>query len=895
MSKAIFGWFGGSGLNKEAQVAASKFDSDEMHLLKKTWEDLADRTNGKGIDKETFLQYFPLNGLLGERLFAQFDQKNNGLIDLDEFITGLAKVCRGSSDDKIHFVFDMYNASHDKTVSKQELSTLLNHVPKEALYIYGSDSNRASMQSPGPHHQFVNDNEDQYVDLDNGNGSETQNADDNTDFEEIDYYTNHDMVEKAFAECDLNHEGRLTYEEFKMWVQRTPMIMDYIESILPYNGPKDLQPHHDKKDTLPHLRRITSKAGSLSRGASVNDFAGDIFNHSTSVGTARERRNSVNNLAKNSSMRGSRSSISDNGSHSQQNGELQLPGSPRATFANRGTSVNGSVNGSSSYMSPTTGMSPVMPHLDRESTIGSVGSAMEGQDIRRSYSGDTGHGGNGSTCDPSDLCMQYLQLALDHAHDDTLRNSIQDVMSNNSLITFGRNDSEVYRTVVCLEDYLWKKGKSLFHMLSKRFYLLSGNCMYYYTHKHDVRPRGVIFLTGSIVERVKDDDMEMKGYFGFELLHQDLCTGEHHRHDKRVMYCKSLESREKWVTTLQHAAHVVPIEDDYVIGKELGRGRFSVVCECVHKITGEHCAVKIIDKATIEPEEKVLLRTEIAVLKLVDHPNIIRMEGLYESKSQIYIVMEMLKGGELFERIVGRPRFTEAEALKLIRPLLESVAYLHDLGIVHRDLKPENILCGEELEDLKIADFGLSKMVLPKEKMDSACGTLSYVAPEVLTMQGYGKEADLWSVGVIMFLLLCGKLPFDGEDHNEIIRCTIQADMKVNPTVWAKLTSEAQDLISSLLNKDPKERITARDSLRHPFFAKYNIARRQSLIASRGISMNRPPFSTVSSSNSVTVGVAHPAHTNLSTTFTASSNSSVQSGSSSDSESNVSSPSTVGS
>jgi serine/threonine protein kinase len=156
---------------------------------------------------------------------------------------------------------------------------------------------------------------------------------------------------------------------------------------------------------------------------------------------------------------------------------------------------------------------------------------------------------------------------------------------------------------------------------------------------------------------------------------------------------------------------VVPIEDDYVIGKELGRGRFSIVCECVHKMTGVHCAVKIIDKATIEPEEKGLLRTEIAVLKLVNHPNIIRMEGLYESKHHIYIVMEMLKGGELFERIVGRPRFTELEAAKLIRPLLESVAYLHDLGIVHRDLKPENILCGEELEDLKIADFGLSKMV----------------------------------------------------------------------------------------------------------------------------------------------------------------------------------------
>lgn len=155
---------------------------------------------------------------------------------------------------------------------------------------------------------------------------------------------------------------------------------------------------------------------------------------------------------------------------------------------------------------------------------------------------------------------------------------------------------------------------------------------------------------------------------------------------------------------------MIPIEEEYTIGRELGTGRFSVVCECVHKITGVQYAVKIIDKASIEAEDKALLRTEIAVLKLVNHPNIIKMQGVYESRNRLYIVMEKLVGGELFERIVGRPRFTEEEAAKLIRPLLESVAYLHDLGIVHRDIKPENILCGETLDDIKIADFGLSKV-----------------------------------------------------------------------------------------------------------------------------------------------------------------------------------------
>jgi serine/threonine protein kinase len=373
-----------------------------------------------------------------------------------------------------------------------------------------------------------------------------------------------------------------------------------------------------------------------------------------------------------------------------------------------------------------------------------------------------------------------------------------------------------------IEGFLWKQGKGFLHAWTKRYYLLSGQCIYYYSHQEDTRPKGVVFLTGSLIERINNKENELKGFYGFEVIHQDLCTGEHHRHDQRLLYCKSEDERDKWVNALQKAAHVVPIEDDYVIGKELGRGRFSVVKECVHKRTNNHAAVKIIDKATMEPEEKVLLRTEIAVLKLVNHPNIICMEGLYESKQHIYIVMEMLKGGELFERIVGRPRFSELEAAKIIRPLLESVAYLHDLGIVHRDLKPENILCGAELDDLKIADFGLSKMVLPKEKMDSACGTLSYVAPEVLTMQGYGKEADLWSVGVIMFLLLCGKLPFDGECHEDIIKSTIAAEIKVSQVVWTKLSEESKSLMQSLLNKNPKDRITARDALKHPFILNYN-------------------------------------------------------------------------
>ncbi len=779
-------------VHHEAKLAAQKFDDDEIHVLKKTWQDLADRSNGKGIDKDTFLQYFPLNGLLGERLFAQFDKRRSGFIDFEEFITGLATVCRGTADDKIHFVFNMYDVSHDNTVSKQELTTLLNHIPKEAFH-HNHQSPSSHGLPPPPSLQRVNSNSHPPIEspTDSDIGSQIDHNDamitgeQELEYDDLDAYTNQDVVERAFAECDLNHEGRLGYEEFKMWIQRNPSIMEYIESILPYNGPKDMTPHHHKKETLPHVKRIASRA-SISRSNSIQEVAGEIFNHSTHLGHKKQQQ---------TARRGTMSGFPPTGQES-------VPGSPLPNTPSGGMPISriGSFGGTGTTPPPNGGggfshLPPPRP-MSGSITGGVVGIA--------------GSAGGDSAPDPEDQVRFLLVQAMELTQNSDLKSAILHLVEGMDTGNFrtdgGAADTtaEVYRAVVSMEDYLWKKGKSMFHMLSKRFYLLAGNCMYYYANKNDVRPKGVIFLTGSIIERVKEDDMELKGYYGFEITHQDLCTNVHHHHDTRILYARSEEEREKWVTSLQHAAHVVPIEDDYVIGKELGRGRFSVVCECVHKQTGIHCAVKIIDKATIEPEEKSLLRTEIAVLKLVDHPNIIRLEGLYESKNYIYIVMEMLKGGELFERIVGRPRFSELEAAKLMKPLMESVAYLHDLGIVHRDLKPENILCGENLDDLKIADFGLSKMILPKEKMDAACGTLSYVAPEVLTMQGYGKEADLWSVGVILFLVLCGKLPFDGEDHNEIIRSTIQADLKVNPNVWHKLSDDAKSLICALLNKSPK-------------------------------------------------------------------------------------------
>ena len=188
---------------------------------------------------------------------------------------------------------------------------------------------------------------------------------------------------------------------------------------------------------------------------------------------------------------------------------------------------------------------------------------------------------------------------------------------------------------------------------------------------------------------------------------------------------------------LAHSPHTHSLTDSntkptqrYEILEAIGRGRFSQVHLCHLRGTKEDRAVKITDKKIMNEKERELLRTEISVLRLVKHPNLIRLYDVFETPDAIFLVMELVTGGELYEHIVGRARFTEFECYNVVKPLLTGVAYLHELGIVHRDLKPENILCGDEIGDLKIADFGLSKFVMPSEMLKMPCGTLTYVVFE---------------------------------------------------------------------------------------------------------------------------------------------------------------------
>jgi len=258
------------------------------------------------------------------------------------------------------------------------------------------------------------------------------------------------------------------------------------------------------------------------------------------------------------------------------------------------------------------------------------------------------------------------------------------------------------------------------------------------------------------------------------------------------------------------------IKDKYILGEEIGRGGFSVVVEATCREDGEKYAVKIVEKTLIQDEIK-LLRREIEIMKQVEHENILKLIEIFEDDDKVYIVMELVDGSELFDRIVNKGYYSEKSTVHIVKQILKAVRYLHSKNIAHRDLKPENLLCSGTgaNEIVKIADFGLSKLFSGDEELTTSCGTPGYVAPEVLMSESYDKSVDMWGIGIITYILLAGYPPFYGDNDTQLFEKIMSADYDFDDECWDDVSELAKDFIRHLLVKNPDERFTAEQALEH--------------------------------------------------------------------------------
>ncbi|KAG2609102.1 calcium-dependent protein kinase 17-like [Panicum virgatum] len=297
------------------------------------------------------------------------------------------------------------------------------------------------------------------------------------------------------------------------------------------------------------------------------------------------------------------------------------------------------------------------------------------------------------------------------------------------------------------------------------------------------------------------------------------------------------------------AAHVSCLEDRYALGPQLGWGQFGVIRSCSDLVTGEALACKSIAKdRLVSPDDVRGVKLEIEVMaRLSGHPNVVDLKAVYEDEDSVHLVMELCAGGELFHRLEERGCFSEHEAAVLFRYLMEVVAHCHSKGIVHRDLKPENILLVSKSPSspIKLADFGLATYILPGRSLSGMVGSPFYIAPEVLS-GGYNEAADVWSAGVILYILLSGIPPFWGKTKSKIFECIRSTELRFPSDPWDRVSDSAKELVTGMLRRDPRQRLTAKQVLEHSWMQEHADQSQDSCSHCHGIGLRREDLGSCS-------------------------------------------------
>ena len=371
------------------------------------------------------------------------------------------------------------------------------------------------------------------------------------------------------------------------------------------------------------------------------------------------------------------------------------------------------------------------------------------------------------------------------------------------------------KPIIKYEGYMLKLSNE--KKLKKIYFRLIGRDLYYFKKKEDIEYRGVHNLSGIYMDEGKITKINNKKYYSFNILFP---------RKKRTYYFENEIDYKTWITQLKLAIEYKSLLEKYDVKQKIGKGKFGLVKYGIHKETKREVAIKIISKKAMEPADLELAKTEIDILKISQHPNIIKIYDVFETVDYIYIVMEYCSGGDLLSYITKTNyKLPEQRTCEIIHKLCMAIYYIHSYGIIHRDLKPSNILMTDESEkaDIRLLDFGLSKIVGSNQKCTEPYGTLAFAAPEILLGKPYDKSVDLWSIGIITFFLLCGYLPFYNQySEKETVRQTIQDPVPFDLKIWSNLSSEAMRFVDGLLKKNPEKRLSIIQILEHPWIKKFS-------------------------------------------------------------------------
>jgi Ca2+-binding EF-hand superfamily protein len=725
------------------------------------------KTNG--LPKILFTKYYDLPGILSERLFSVMDINNNGFIDLKEFVNGMVTLFYEDFDKNSLLIFNFYDFDRDGKISKEDIRTILSYIPLNEL------NYEARVQSQ----------EELFKILENCFSAI------NSEF----------LSYSKFIYIIENINSDIYLLLYLFLLQKKPFTKANINNYI-----KD-------KSKSPSKQSPKKLIASPSRNSNFSPYI--LFKRKDG-----ERRSSVktekSNLNKkmliNSPIKFQRTGIKRNSVHTKEEiielnpiennvtefdeNEKEKEKEKEKNFKQLKIHKNIKINNKERYLHQNS-------IVDKNNNENNTNNNIE-ENIK---------------IIPAYKQEKDFLLANENSKSDSIFSANKKRDENDEKLKdqiffeeeFEDEEEEKEEEQSSIEGYLYKYIND---KMKQIWFKLIHKDLYYFKDKND-KHKGMHNLSGLFLNEEGIKKYDNKKFYGFSITFPSK---------KRLYYVNNEEDYKKWIEKLKIATGYTNLLDIYEVKKKLGNGKFGLVKLGVNKKTGEKVAIKMMSKKNMEEKDFELLRTEVEILKICQHPYIIKLYELFENVDYFYITMEYCSGGNLFNYLEHKDFvISEDLACKIMHKLCTAVYYIHSYGITHRDLKPENILIANDKDpsDIRILDFGLSKIIGPDEKCTEPYGTLTFCAPEILLDKPYTKIIDLWSLGIISYLLLTGNLPFNGDSEQDIA-FRIAYDQPNYEIDFRAKSKESYDFTKKLLEKNPKRRMNIVEALEHKWFKKYN-------------------------------------------------------------------------
>ena len=821
--------------------------------LQEIFNDLSTRGNSKNIkymSRTTFYDYIKLPIFIAEKLYSSFSYRNKDGLMLEEFVDGFFNLYTGSFEDTAKIIFNLLDFNKDGYINNDDVKIILSYLP--LINNLSSDENK----------------KEELVSKLFGDQMKSLEEIDEIVKETFNKYEG-EMNLEQFIETIKNNNSEVYLQILCFLYEQIPFTAKNIDCIRKkyysfdeneYEGISRSYNNYKKQNSIkiktPRKSSLLSPAGSFInkslriRSFSLNEEAKEIIKNELNGINLSERKNtfSKENNSNSSTKQDSTSFSISIKEDNEEILEIKKEEIKNEEIKNEEKEKDKEQKKENKYKEKE-------KEKDNEIKNEKIEKKEDINDLLYNKNIDIVRFNNKNIVDNKNIFSSEENKNDSNTIDNLCKSSRKNYVSptkylqenaclnkitlnrascsaDNQLITINEENEKNETTEkisvskfddeeeenICYENWIYKITED---QKIKRYYLvLINKDIFYYNSENKKEFLGMHNLSGCFVQEsgekttYKYNDKE---FYKFEIFFNN-------KSKVRQYYALDYEVVKNFVQKIKKAIGYIKFTDLYEIKQVIGKGKFGVVNLGIHKKTGKKVAIKTMNKENIKTiEDKELVRIEIGILKLCHHPNIVRLLDHLENNDYIFIVMEYIEGGTLRQYLKKKKfNFSERQASNIMSQIVSAIKYLHKYGIVHRDLKPDNIMITQQNDFgiIKIMDFGLSKIVSPQEKMVDGYGSLSYVAPEVLLRTPYNKEVDIWSIGVILFYMLCGHLPFRGSKEDVVANKIVFESPEFDEDEWETRSNTVKNLILSCLEKKAENRITIEEFFNYPWFKK---------------------------------------------------------------------------